>query len=301
MSEANAEKPRLGLVGLGIMGAPIAQRLRERGYELTVWNLEPEYFDRVKDSGAQWVASPAEVWTAADIVLVCVLGDDALESVCLGETGFASAGKGAKVLIDLSTTSPDATLKLAARLGDQTGAQWLDAPISGGPKPARDGELTVMVGGDAAAFGEAESLLREIGQNVTHMGDLGLGQKTKIINQAIVGANYILMAEMLATCRAAGIDPDLLPVCLKGGLADSAILQRIYTQMSAEDFDPPRSYVRQVDKDLKSVTHFVEELGLELPLVDVAIRQYHRYADADNGMEDGASVSRLYQNAEGSK
>jgi len=289
------------MVGLGIMGAPIVQRLCDKGYDLTVWNLEPDYYDRVKDSGAQWAASPAEVWTASDIVLVCVLGDDAIENVCLGKSGFASAGKAAKLLIDLSTTSPEATLKLASRLKDETGARWLDAPISGGPKPARDGELTVMVGGDSAVFKEAEPLLRKIGQNVTHMGDLGFGQKTKIINQAIVGANYILMAEMLATCRAAGIDPDLLPVCLKGGLADSAILQRIYTQMSAEDFDPPRSYVRQVNKDLKSVTHFVDDLGLDLPLMDVAIRQYHRYADAGNEMEDGASVSRLYQTTDAPK
>ena len=292
-------KPRLGFVGLGIMGAPIVQRLREQGFELTVWNLEEDYFDRVKDSGAKWVNSPAEVWKASDIVLVCVLGDDAIASVCFGEAGFAGARQGASMLIDLSTTSPDATADLAPRLKKELGADWLDAPISGGPKPARAGELTVMVGGNRTAFERAEPLLREIGQNVTHMGDLGTGQKTKILNQAIVGANYILMAEILATCRAAGIDPDLLPVCLKGGLADSAILQRIYTQMSAEDFDPPRSYVRQVDKDLKSVKHFVEEMGLELPLIEVAVRQYRQYAEAGNQMEDGASVSRLYQDAQG--
>ncbi|WP_375599102.1 NAD(P)-dependent oxidoreductase [Devosia sp. Naph2] len=301
MSESNSRKPRLGLVGLGIMGAPIARRLRERGYDLTVWNLQPDYFDRVKDSGASWAESPAAVWEASDVVLVCVLGDDAIESVCFGEVGFARARQGAKILIDLSTTSPEATVRLAKRLRDEKGSRWLDAPISGGPKPAGEGELTVMVGGDAIIFHKAERVLRAIGRNVTHMGDLGSGQKTKILNQAIVGANYILMAEILATCRAAGIDPDLLPVCLRGGLADSAILQRIYTQMSAEDFDPPRSYVRQVNKDLKSVTHFVEGLGLRLPLIDVAVRQYHRYADAGNDMEDGASVSRLYQNAEDHK
>jgi 3-hydroxyisobutyrate dehydrogenase len=299
--ESISRTPRLGLVGLGIMGAPIARRLREHGYDLTVWNLEPEYFDRVKDSGAEWAESPAAVWAASDIVLVCVLGDDAIESVCFGEFGFARARQGAEILIDLSTTSPEATTRLAERLRVENGSRWVDAPISGGPKPARDGELTVMAGGDDDAFGKAEPVLRDIGQNVTHMGALGSGQKTKILNQAIVGVNYILMAEMLATCRAAGIDPDLLPVCLKGGLADSAILQRIFTQMSAEDFDPPRSYVRQVNKDLKSVTHFVRDLGLHLPLIDVAVHQYHRYADAGNDMEDGASVSRLYQNPEGQK
>jgi 3-hydroxyisobutyrate dehydrogenase len=289
---------RLGLVGLGIMGAPIAQRLRDQGYPLTVWNLEPEFFDRVKDSGATLAQSPAEVWEAADVVLVCVLGDDAIESVCFGDAGFVAAGKGAGILIDLSTTSPDATLELGARFKEETGAEWLDAPVSGGPKPAREGELTVMVGGDEGAYGRVEALLREIGQNVTYMGPLGSGQKTKILNQAIVGANYILMAEVLAACRAAGIDPDLLPVCLKGGLADSAILQRIYTQMSAEDFDPPRSYARQVNKDLKSVSHYVDELGLDLPLIHVAVSQYRRYVEAGNEMEDGASVSRLYQDAD---
>jgi 3-hydroxyisobutyrate dehydrogenase len=295
----SSKKPRLGFVGLGIMGAPIVRRLREQGYELKVWNLEQDYFDRVRDSGAEWADSPADVWKASEIVLVCVLGDDAIESVCFGESGFTKAEQGASVLIDLSTTSPQATVDLASRLKKDLQADWLDAPVSGGPKPAGAGELTVMVGGDKDAFDKVEPLLRHIGQNVTHMGDLGSGQKTKILNQAIVGANYILMAEILATCRAAGIDPDLLPVCLKGGLADSAILQRIYTQMSAEDFDPPRSYVRQVNKDLKSVTHFIEDLDLDLPLIEVAVRQYRRYADAGNEMEDGASVSRLYLDAKG--
>lgn len=295
MSEKTNDKPRLGMVGLGIMGAPIAQRLRDQGYELTVWNLEPEFFDRVKDSGATWAESPAEVWRSSDIVLVCVLGDDAIESVCFGQHGFAKAKEGAAILIDLSTTSPDATLKLAEKLSDDVGAKWLDAPISGGPQPARAGELTVMVGGDEAVLKRARRVLESVGKNVTHMGALGNGQKTKILNQAIVGANYILMAEILATSKAAGIDPDLLPVCLRGGLADSAILQRIYTQMTAEDFDPPRSYVRQVNKDLKSVAHFVDELGLTLPLLDVAVTQYRRYAEAGHEMEDSASVSRLYQ------
>jgi len=294
-SDAFSTQTRLGLVGLGIMGAPIAERLREKGYDLTVWNLEPERFDKVKNSGAKWAESPADVWKSADVVLVCVLGDDAIESVCFGERGFSRGGQGARVLIDLSTTSPEATLRLAPRLKEETGADWVDAPMSGGPQPAREGGLTVMAGGDQDVYSSVEPILRAIGQNVTHMGPLGSGQKTKILNQAIVGANYILMAELLATCKAAGIDPDLLPVCLKGGLADSAILQRIYPQMSAEDFDPPRSYARQVNKDLKSVEHFVHELGLDLPLLEVAVRQYRRYAEAGNEMEDGASVSRLYQ------
>lgn len=286
---------KLGLVGLGIMGTPIALRLRDAGYDLGVWNLEPKAYDRVREAGAHWVQSPADLWRSCDVVLVCVLGDHAIESVCFGENGFASAGQGARLLIDLSTTSPEATLRLAPRFFQALNAGWVDAPMSGGPQPAREGKLTFMIGGPEVHCRTAQPILDVLGSNITRMGDLGAGQKAKILNQAIVGANYILMAEILATAKAAGIDPDLLRQCLKGGLADSSILQRIFPQMIAEDFDPPRSYARQVNKDLKSVQHFVADLGLELPLIEIAVRQYRSYTEAGNEMTDSASVSRLYQ------
>lgn len=286
---------RIGLVGLGIMGVPIAQRLLSKGYSVTVWNLEPERFDLIKSDGAVWAENPQEVWASTDVVLVCVLGDDAIESVCFGEQGFARSGGGAKLLIDLSTTSPSATLKLAPRLKSELDADWIDAPMSGGPQAALDGGMTLMIGGDGDLCAAADPLLSTLGANITRMGPIGAGQKTKILNQAIVGVNYVLMAELLAICKAGGIEPGLLPGCLQGGMADSTILQRIYTQMAAEDFDPPRSYARQLDKDLKAVSGYIDELGLELPVVAEAVGRYHQYVDAGNEMEDGASVSRLYQ------
>jgi 3-hydroxyisobutyrate dehydrogenase len=295
MAEILDTSTHIGLVGLGIMGTHISLRLRDQFYALTVWNLEPERFEGVKTSGAQWAASPKAVWEASDVLLTCVLGDDAIESVCFGKAGFAEAEHGANLLIDLSTTSPEATGRLAPRLKGELSADWIDAPMSGGPLPAREGNITLMVGADPGTFERAEPLLRAIGANVTRMGGIGAGQKTKILNQQIVGVNYILMAELLATARAAGIDPDLLVKCLSGGLADSAILQRIFTQMAARDFEEPRSYARQVNKDLKSVSHFVEDLGLDLPLTQLAVSIYRRYADAGNEMQDGASVSRLYE------
>lgn len=295
MTETLDTSARIGLVGLGIMGTPIALRLRDQGYALTAWNLEPERFEGIKAKGAQWAESPRAVWQASDVVLTCVLGDDAIESVCFGQAGFAEAENGASLLIDLSTTSPEATDRLARRLKDALDADWIDAPMSGGPQPAREGKLTLMVGADPDAFERAGPLLRTIGANVTRMGGVAAGQKTKILNQQIVGVNYILMAELLATARAAGIHPDLLVRCLSGGLADSMILQRIFTQMAAGDFGQPRSYARQVNKDLKSVSHFVEDLGLELPLTQLAVSIYRRYAEAGNEMQDGASVSRLYE------
>ena len=289
-----SDKPAIGIVGLGIMGAPIALNLASRGYQVTAWNLERENYDRVKDEGVSWADSPADLWGQSDVALICVLGDDALEDVVLGPKGLASGQGRADLVIDLSTSSPSATMDIAERFKQKTGADWLDAPMSGGPQPAREGQLALMVGGDEAVFRRAEALLRDIGSNVTHMGPLGAGQKTKVLNQAIVGVNYILMAELLATAKAAGIDPRLLPVCLKGGLADSSILQRIYTQMMNDDFEPPRSYARQVNKDLKSVHNFLAELDLDMPMIELAVSRYGEFAKG-NDMVDSASVSRLYQ------
>jgi len=289
-----SDKPAIGMVGLGIMGAPIALNLASRGYRVTAWNLEPERYAAVREAGVAWAESPAAVWTQSDIALTCVLGDDALESVVLGDKGFAQGAGQGRLVIDLSTSSPRATLDIAARFKRQTGADWLDAPMSGGPQPAREGKLALMVGGDEVLFQANAALLHDIGANVTYMGPLGAGQKTKILNQAIVGVNYILMAELLATAKAAGIEPQLLPRCLKGGLADSAILQRIYTQMMDDDFEPPRSYARQVNKDLKSVHKFLEELRLDMPLIELAVERYGQFA-VGNDMADSASVSRLYE------
>lgn len=286
---------RIGLVGLGIMGAPLVQRFRAMGVEVTVWNLEPERFEQVEPLGAKWAESPAAVWAASEVVFLCVLGDNAVESCCFGDNGFAKAESGASVLVDLSTTSPAATLELAPRLKQEANADWIDAPMSGGPQAALEGALTLMIGGDADLCDATMPLLDMTASNITRMGELGAGQKTKILNQAIVGTNYVLMAELLATAHAAGIDPALLPGCLQGGMADSTILQRIFTQMSANDFDPPRSYARQLNKDLKAVAQFVDGLELNLPVLDTAIEQYRAYAEDGNDMEDGASISRHYQ------
>lgn len=286
---------KIGLVGLGIMGAPIARRLLEKGHSVTVWNLEPERYDEVRGQGAVWADSPADVWAASDLAMLCVLGDPAIESCCFGEAGFAKADGGASVLVDLSTTSPQATLKLAPRLKQETGADWIDAPMSGGPQAALKGNLTLMAGGDEALFNAVEPILAHLSPNITRMGELGAGQKTKILNQAICGVNYILMAELVAIAKAAGIDPSALPDCLKGGMADSTILQRILPQMAHNDFEPPRSYSRQLNKDLVSVHNFVADLGLDLPVTEKSIAQYRSWSEAGNEMQDSAAVSRLYE------
>ena len=285
-------KPRIGFVGIGIMGAPMVRRLMAQGWQVSVWNLEAERYAEVP--GATVLDSPAAVRAASDIVIFCVLHGEAVEQCCFGPHGMARSEGGATLLIDTSTINPDTTLELAQRLKKETGMGWVDAPISGGPVAAGDGALTIMMGGSDEDVARATTVLNDLATNLTHVGALGAGQTAKIINQAIVGIGYVMMGETLALAEAAGIDAKRLPAALAGGMADSTVLRRIYPQQEARDYLPPRSYARQLDKDLKNVMKFVKAHDLELPLLAKAVERYHTFA-ADNEMVDGAAVARLYE------
>jgi len=285
-------KPRIGFVGIGIMGAPMVRRLMAQGWSVSVWNLEPERYAEVR--GAAVLESPAAVRAASDIVIFCVLHGEAVEQCCFGPHGMAQVKSGATLLIDTSTINPDTTLELAQRLKAETGMGWVDAPISGGPVAAGDGALTIMMGGADDDVARATTVLNDLATNLTHIGALGAGQTAKIINQAIVGIGYVMMGETLALAEAAGIDAKRLPAALAGGMADSTVLKRIYPQQEAREYMPPRSYARQLDKDLKNVMKFVKAHHLELPLLAKAVERYHAFA-ADNEMVDGAAVARLYE------
>ena len=286
------DRPKIGYVGIGIMGAAMVRRLLQQGWHVSVWNLEAERYAQVP--GATVLDSPAAVRTASDIVIFCVLNGEAVEQCCFGPHGMARAAGGATLLIDTSTINPDQTLALAGRLKSETGMDWVDAPISGGPAAAGEGQLTIMMGGGAGDVARAREVLADLAANLTHVGALGAGQTTKIINQAIVGVGYVLMAETLALAEAAGIDAARLPAALAGGMADSTVLKRIYPQQQARDYEPPRGYARQLDKDLKNVLAFVRAHGLDLPLIARAAERYHDFA-ADQPMQDGAAVARLYE------
>lgn len=291
-----ADQKRLGFIGIGIMGEAMVLRLIDQGWAVTAWNLTSDRYARIIPAGARIASSPAEAAAASDIVLMCVLDAPAVENCCFGAEGkglAAVAGEG-KILVDHSTINPDATRDIAARLRQKNGMRWIDAPVSGGPGAAREGSMTVMAGGEAADVAAIQPLMRDMAGHFTHVGGLGAGQTAKILNQAIVGTGYVLMAEVLALAEAAGLDAAKLPECLAGGHADSNVLRKIYPQMCARAFEPPTSYARQLAKDLKNVRHFIDEWGCTLPLVEAAVTQYTGYVAAGNEMKDSASVSLLY-------
>ena len=289
-----SERPRLGFIGIGVLGAAMVERFRKRGYEVSVWNRTPARLAGVTALGAVAAETPAAVAAQSDIVMLCVLDGPAVEEVCFGPGGVAEAGDGAATLVDFSTIPPDLTVDLAHRLKAATGADWIDAPVSGGPPVARAGRLTIMLGGSDEAVAHATPVLAEVAGTLTHLGPVGAGQTAKVLNQAIVGVSYLLMTEVLALAETTEVDPALLPKALSGGLADSTILQRIYPLMQAGDFSQPLGFARQLNKDLQALGAFATAHGVDLPVIRTAIARYAEYTRAGNDMADSASVSRLY-------
>lgn len=286
---------RIGFIGIGIMGEAMVRRLLDLGHHVVAWNLEPERLATVVPHGAVAAASPAEVAAACDIVMLCVLNIEAVERCLFAEDGIAASRRSPEILVDFSTADPEGTRRAAARLKDATGAGWIDAPVSGGPQFARDGRMTVMAGGSGEDFARVEPLLRQMAGNVTLMGPVGAGQTTKIINHAIVGTGYIVMAEALMLAESAGINTALVPQCLAGGYADSSLLQRLYPQMLERAFEPPATYARQMLKDLKAVSAFAGERSLRLELLEHSLRQFAEFVGSGHDMSDSAAIAELYR------
>lgn len=290
----DSEGPRLGFIGLGLMGGAMAERLLARGRGLTVWNLEPERVVPLVAAGAVAASSPAEVAAASDIVLVCVLDTAAVDSVVFGANGVARGARKGAILVDHSTAMPQATAEMARRLGETAGMAWVDAPVSGGPGFAREGRLTIMAGGPEEAFEAVRPVIAEYAANITLMGPAGAGQTAKLINQGLCGVGYVLMAEMLRLAELSGIDAARIPACLKGGHGDSTLLQFAYAKMAARDFDPPASLAKNMLKDLHNVTAEAGRLGLRLPLVHAAEERFERFAADGGGGRETSAVYALY-------
>jgi 3-hydroxyisobutyrate dehydrogenase len=274
-------------------------RLLDQGFAVTVWNLTADRYANVLPAGARQAGSPAAVAAASDVVLMCVLDGPAVENCCFGENGLATAPGAGKIVVDHSTINPDATRDIAARLRRRVPLRWVDAPVSGGPLAARDGSLTIMAGGEAADIQTVAPVMATLAAHFTHIGALGAGQTAKILNQAIVGTGYVLMAEALALAEAAGLDAAKLPECLAGGHADSNLLRKLYPQMCARDFEPPRAYARQLLKDMKNVHHFAAAAGVALPVVERAFERFGEFVDAGNAMKDPASIALFYKRDSG--
>jgi 3-hydroxyisobutyrate dehydrogenase-like beta-hydroxyacid dehydrogenase len=286
-------KPCVGVIGLGLMGEAIAQRLIETGHTVAGYDIIAGKREAVAGRGVRACESPAEVAHASDVVLMSVTSTNAVEDVVLGTRGVASAGRfDGKVLVDHSTTEVQATKRLAAALAMSTGMAFVDAPVSGGPAAALHGRLAIMAGGEAAAIACIRPVMGRLG-HFTHMGHVGTGQATKLVNQVLVLTNYCVIAEALRLAEACGVDAKLIPEALAPGHAGSNLLPVLLERMIARDF-APRGYARQVLKDLEMLDEAAREHKLALPMAAQALTLYRRMIAQGMGELDGSAVLTLY-------
>lgn len=260
---------RLGLVGLGLMGEPMARRLAAAGAELSLWNRSIEKAEALAAAyeGVTAQPSPRHVAEASDIVIVMVSDAEAVREVVFDPVddswgvlhGLAEDG----VLIDMGTTGQPATLDYAGRLR-MTGGNWVDAPVSGGTTAAKDGSLTIMVGASDSDYVRIEPVLKMLGKRITHVGAVGAGQVAKTANQMIVGMTIGAVAEAMALAKRAGVEPAVLREAIMGGFAQSRILELHGDRMATGDFRA-RAKATIQRKDMRAAVALAEEAGIELP------------------------------------
>ena len=282
----------IGFVGLGLMGQGFTRRLAEKGYRVVGFDADASKTSAAAAWGVVPARSAAEVAEAADIVLVCVINTAAVEDVALGSHGLlAAAHPAGKIMVDHSTTELEATARIAAALA-QRGMMFVDAPVSGGPTAARAGTLAIMAGGPDAAIGRIEPVMRDLG-SLTHMGPVGTGQATKLVNQTIVLTNYCVLAEALRLAQSYGVDAAKIPQALKAGHAGSNMLAPVFPQMLAEDF-APRGFARQVLKDLEMLQAAAAARHLAMPMASQALTLYRLLVASGKSELDAAAVVTLY-------
>ena len=285
----------IGFVGTGLMGEAMVLRLLSLGHHVHVWNRTRERTRRVEAAGAIVHDEAAAAAHAADeVVQICVQDTDAVEACVFGPGGIAAGAGMGKVLVDHSTILPERSAAMAERLRMRTGMGWVDAPVSGGPQAAAAGRLAIMAGGEDTDIARVRPVMEALGQRFTHMGPVGAGQTTKLINQIMVCNGFALLAEALSFAERAGLDAARLPEALAGGYGDSPLLQRFLPRMVARDY-VPTGYVRQVIKDLDMLQAVGKELKAPLPMTSQATTLFRFAMARGYGEMDAIAVARLFE------
>lgn len=278
---------RIGFIGLGLMGSGMTMNLLKAGFPLTVWNRTPGKMEALVKAGAKAARSPREVAEKSDIVIDIVTDSDDVEQVLLGPDGVVHGARPGTIVIDMSTISPIKTREMAAKL-KKKGIRMLDAPVSGGDIGARNGTLSIMVGGEKDAFDEAVPVFQAMGKTITHIGGHGDGQVTKAVNQILVGMNMLAVAEALMFASKAGVDLKKVHAAVAGGAAGSWQLTNNGAKLLVGDLEPGFK-VKDYVKDLRIIMETAAET--KMPLLGTAVvQQMFRELDAEGLRDKGTQA-----------
>ncbi|MEX8494849.1 NAD(P)-dependent oxidoreductase [Sphaerotilus sp.] len=285
--------PAVAVVGVGIMGSAISQRLLEAGHRVAVYDRDAEKVAALVALGAHAAASAAEATAASAFVITSLNSAAIVEAAVFGPGGVAEAASAERLLIDMSSIDPPSTRRLAQRLRDASGMGWVDAPLSGGAPKALLGRLTVMAGGSAEDVAQAQRVMDSLCANYTHMGPTGAGQTTKLVNQLLCAIGFQAVAEAVRLAEAGGVDATRLSEALAGGRADSQILQEFGPKMARRDYTPT-GRIDNMLKDLEAVQAFAQGARLPLPVSGLVSELHRAWVAAGLGPEDTAATMKQF-------
>ncbi len=272
---------RVGFIGLGIMGTPMARNLIRSGFEVIVYNRTVSKAERLVSEGASKADSIGGLAKNCPVVITMVSDTPDVESIILGENGIIHTIQAGSVVIDMSTISPEATRKIARCL-EEKGIQMLDAPVSGGEQGAIGGTLSIMVGGDTPIFERCRPIFEALGKNIVHVGSHGMGQTVKLMNQILVVGNLNAVVEALVFAQSQGVDLNQAVEAVKNGAAGSWQLANLGPRIIQRDFRPG-FMIDLVQKDLKLVMEAAETLKLPLPVTSLIHQMYYSLQAAGEG------------------
>ncbi|WPB86028.1 NAD(P)-dependent oxidoreductase [Sediminicoccus rosea] len=283
---------RVAFLGLGVMGAAMAANIARAGFALTVHSRSRAKAAALEAAGAGWAASPADAAREAACVALCLPDTPDVEAVLFGAGGVAEGVRPGTVVIDFSSIAAAPTAAFAARLATERGAFLLDSPVSGGPGGARDGTLTCMVGGDAAAFAAAGGVFQAVGRTVTHLGPPGAGQVCKSANQLIIAATVQAAAEALALGRKAGLDPEAMRQALLGGSARSFVLEN-HAKRINDGVTKAGFRAELMRKDMRLAQQAARDHGVFAPATGLAAQMMEALVNSGRGEMDASSLGAL--------
>jgi len=257
---------KVSLIGLGIMGLPMAKHLERSGHLTKVYNRTRAKAADFEGTQIQVADSPREAAKAVDLVIIMVSDSADSEDVILGENGVIQGAAPGTIVLDMSSINPEVSKEIGQKLAEKQ-VEFLDGPVSGGEQGALDGALAIMVGGNSASFAKVEPVLRVFGKSVTYLGPVGMGGYAKLANQIIVGVEMQAMAEAFTLAKRANLDFDYLYEAIRYGLAASAVLDQKINNVKSGDFTPGFK-INLHEKDLKNALLAAEDLGLSLPFTE---------------------------------
>ena len=289
----SASKPAVGFIGLGIMGASMAARLAAAGYPLHVYNRTRAKAEPLIEAGASWHATPKALAEASDVVITIVGMPDDVRALYLGDDGLIMNARRDAVLIDMTTSSPQLAEELAAHAAT-SGVHMLDAPVSGGDVGAREGRLSIMVGGAADVLARVEPMLRCLGTNIVLQGGPGAGQHTKLCNQIVIASTMLGVCEGLAYAHSAGLDAQTVLSAIGGGAAGGFQLNNMGPRIAKGDF-APGFFIEHFIKDMRIAHEEAAHMRRELPGLDLVRSLYQKLAEQGFTRNGTQALFKLYE------